>query len=725
MDSLLQAAYRKWTHTDEAEIEQNWFHFEKALLRNQQRWSFGKLNLSTLQTFQDMYCHLQFRVRVAEKACGEAADAILELQEQLGERERELDMHEELGERLGQFRDFVAAGQAGEGRVGGVGDGDGGDIRRGRARTRAGSGATTVMTQEQADEMALLREQLDEAERKKEGLEAALQSTKFQLEELQMSIDESAQQANRDTEAGGDQLHDLQYRLQETEAELARSLQQFDQLKLEGQSTESKWKQQMVNLETKLKAQKQESVVAVGQEAARHQLALADLESKISVRESEAAAEAQKIADRNKRIADLEAQLRAKERQATAAKERAAELEDLLRAASEKYTRAQDNVRQLFDQVQDFRGNLRVMCRVRPQLGARDEELLDISTAVGAGSNHAQVLKMPKRTARTAADIDSFQMERVFDGADRNEDIFDEVGQLVMSAINGRNVCIFAYGQTGSGKTHTMNFPWNEKNAPEGDDVDFGIIPRSVEMISEFMRENEDIWRLSVSGKYIEVYAEKVYDLLREGGGRNGAPSAEVAVKYAKIKGVDVHEAESTEVNLTAGEEGGGDGEFEDKVRDLLFRASANRRTRTTAGNAQSSRSHSVLTLRIVAERVDGRSEAVTEGLLNLIDLAGSEKPSTTDKTSQAEGIQINKSLSALRKVLGDMANPRVKHVSFRESILTKLLQSSLGDGCKTMMFVMVSPLKKDKEETRNTLEFAMTAQQAKLKTQASSTART
>ncbi|KAK6222754.1 kinesin-like nuclear fusion protein [Pestalotiopsis sp. IQ-011] len=718
MQSLLEAEHRKWTHTDEAEIETNWFQFEKALLRNQ-RWSFGRLNVATLQTFQDMYCHLQFRVRIAESACGEAALAILALQEQLDERTRELDMHDDLGERLGQFTNFVEEGN-------GQANGEVSHARSVRAGSRAAG-----MTQEAMDETAALRAQLESAELQKEGLESALQATRFQVRELELSAGESARVAGQ---AGDDRLQDLQWRLQETEAELNRSIEQFKTLRVESQSAEAErqkevgalqskinaQKEEMRNIDGRLEAQKKESTALALMEAERQETVILDLQSRISTQENETAVQASKVGDRNRRIADLETKLRAKEQAGIATTERAAELEELLRAAAEKYTRAQDNVRQLFDQVQDFRGNLRVMCRVRPQLEARDDELLDMSVSRGAGSDHPRVLRMPKRTARAPADVDQFQMERVFDRGDANAHIFDEVGQPVMSAVNGRNVCIFAYGQTGSGKTHTMNFPWNERNAPAdggGEDVDYGIIPRSVAMISEFMRENEGIWRLAVSGRYVEIYAEKAYDLLRE----SGSPQKEVNVRFAKVGGADVYEAESAEVDLT----GDGECDFEDRVRDLLFRASANRRTRTTAGNAQSSRSHSVLTLRITAERVDGKSDAVTEGLLNLIDLAGSEKPSTTDKTSQAEGIQINKSLSALRKVLGDMANPRVKHISFRESILTKLLQSSLGDGCKTMMFVMVSPLKKDKEETRNTLEFAMTAQQAKLKAQAPTAGKT
>jgi len=61
----------------------------------------------------------------------------------------------------------------------------------------------------------------------------------------------------------------------------------------------------------------------------------------------------------------------------------------------------------------------------------------------------------------------------VFDGASQ-EEVFSELAQLIQSAIDGKNVCVFAYGQTGSGKTHTME---------GGDGDDEGVIPRSVNLI--------------------------------------------------------------------------------------------------------------------------------------------------------------------------------------------------------------------------------------------------
>ncbi|KAG9240361.1 P-loop containing nucleoside triphosphate hydrolase protein [Calycina marina] len=401
-------------------------------------------------------------------------------------------------------------------------------------------------------------------------------------------------------------------------------------------------------------------------------------------------------------VMDLRRQLRVQgieENRALDFKKRAEEAEEANVEMKQALTRAQDNNRHLFDAVQDLKGNLRVMCRIRPQIAAEDGELQKLQVSQGKNSDHLQVVSLIKRTARSDSEIDHFTMERVFEMAETNKQIFTEVGQLVGSAMNGRNVCVFAYGQTGSGKTHTMTYPWNKKIAPGGD-VDSGIIPSSVELISNQMSKRADSWKYSVTGKYVEIYAEKVYDLLRD----NFKENVAVALKFNVQKSVTVFWAESTTVDLTK------DGNFVEKVKLMLTKASKNRRTRATEKNLESSRSHSVLSLRIVGERIDGK-RGFTDGTLNLIDLAGSERPSTTDSASQKEGIAINLSLSTLRKILKEMADPTVSRFSFRESTLTKLLSSSLGEGCRIMMFVMISPSAKDRDETRNTLQFAIEAQ--------------
>ena len=73
---------------------------------------------------------------------------------------------------------------------------------------------------------------------------------------------------------------------------------------------------------------------------------------------------------------------------------------------------------------------------------------------------------------------------------------------------------------------------------------------------------------------------------------------------------------------------------------------------------------------------------------------AGSERVGRSEATGERleEAKHINRSLSALGDVMAALAARDAKHVPFRNSKLTALLQDSLCGQAKAMMFIHVSP---------------------------------
>ena len=74
----------------------------------------------------------------------------------------------------------------------------------------------------------------------------------------------------------------------------------------------------------------------------------------------------------------------------------------------------------------------------------------------------------------------------------------------------------------------------------------------------------------------------------------------------------------------------------------------------------------------------------------------------------------INHSLSALGNVIGALTEKRRKHIPYRDSKLTRLLQDSLGGNCRTVMIANCSPASSSFEETLNTLKYANRAKNIK-----------
>jgi kinesin family protein C1 len=215
------------------------------------------------------------------------------------------------------------------------------------------------------------------------------------------------------------------------------------------------------------------------------------------------------------------------------------------------------------------------------------------------------------------------------------------------------------------------------------------MIPRSVDQIFQTASLYEKQgWNFSIKASFLEIYNDKIYDLLAE----------DSDLKKYDIK----HQNNNTTVtNL----------EYKEvkkpvDVHYLIKLANKNRSVGSTAKNERSSRSHSVFQLNIKANN-DINNECI-EGQLNLIDLAGSENINQSKVVGERkqETIEINKSLSTLCDVITAIAN-KGKHIPYRNSELTYLLQNCLGGDSKTLMFVNISPSTDSLLESVQSLRFA------------------
>jgi kinesin family protein 4/21/27 len=149
----------------------------------------------------------------------------------------------------------------------------------------------------------------------------------------------------------------------------------------------------------------------------------------------------------------------------------------------------------------------------------------------------------------------------------------------------------------------------------------------------------------------------------------------------------------------------------------MLEKGSSNRMTGGTAMNEQSSRSHAIFTISLEQFNPNNGNDLV-KSKFHLVDLAGSERQSKTkaEGIRLKEGININLGLLALGNVISVLGEDNIKHVPYRESKLTRLLQDSLGGNSHTLMIACASPADSNMEETLNSLRYADRARKIKNK---------
>ncbi|XP_065096888.1 kinesin-like protein KIF17 [Paramisgurnus dabryanus] len=265
------------------------------------------------------------------------------------------------------------------------------------------------------------------------------------------------------------------------------------------------------------------------------------------------------------------------------------------------------------------------------------------------------------------------------------EQMYNEIAYpLVEGVTEGYNGTIFAYGQTGSGKSFTMQGVLDPPSQR-------GIIPRAFEHIFESIQCAENT-KFLVRASYLEIYKEEVRDLL----GKDTKQKLEL--KEHPEHGVYVRDLSMQTVHSV--------GECE-RIMDQGWR---NRSVGYTLMNKDSSRSHSIFTIHLEICNIDASGEEhLRAGKLNLVDLAGSERQSKTGATGDRlqEATKINLSLSALGNVISALVDGRSKHIPYRDSKLTRLLQDSLGGNTRTLMVACLSPADNNYEESLSTLRYA------------------
>ncbi|XP_072282969.1 kinesin-like protein KIF1B isoform X16 [Pyxicephalus adspersus] len=283
--------------------------------------------------------------------------------------------------------------------------------------------------------------------------------------------------------------------------------------------------------------------------------------------------------------------------------------------------------------------------------------------------------------------------------------VYNDIGkEMLEHAFEGYNVCIFAYGQTGAGKSYTMMGKQEETQA--------GIIPQLCEDLFEKINDNnDDEVSFSVEVSYMEIYCERVRDLL------NPKNKGNLRVREHPLLGPYVEDLSKLAVTSYT------------DIADLMDAGNKARTVAATNMNETSSRSHAVFTIVFTQKRLDTETNLSTEKVskISLVDLAGSERADSTGAkgTRLKEGANINKSLTTLGKVISALAEvdnctskskkkKKTDFIPYRDSVLTWLLRENLGGNSRTAMVAALSPADINYDETLSTLRYADRAKQIK-----------
>ncbi|KAL3663605.1 hypothetical protein V7S43_011491 [Phytophthora oleae] len=349
------------------------------------------------------------------------------------------------------------------------------------------------------------------------------------------------------------------------------------------------------------------------------------------------------------------------------------------------------------------RRQIQVLVRVRPPFDSEGK------VVVTAGEKKGTSLCIQSTTSQgSISTVTECTFDRVFMGGATQEDVFSAIEPNVQACLEGYNATVFAYGQTGTGKTHTLfGRDLGSSTSREGESDSFrmvksswGIVPRALNcLLGQASVLQHKSCQVELHLSFLQIYNDRLFDLLTDRMRQKPLLIREQPTLEGTTS-VTVQGLSSERVTSFS------------NAMQIIHRGFTSRSVRETESNLASSRSHAIVQIYVTTEypASKGAGQVFRKARLNLVDLAGSEKWNTDVEMEDAHSQElknINASLSALGNCIAALTEAGRKHIPYRDSILTRVLQDSFGGNTQSCLIATVNATQQSCDETIRTLQFA------------------
>ena len=419
------------------------------------------------------------------------------------------------------------------------------------------------------------------------------------------------------------------------------------------------------------------------------------------------------------------------------------------RVLREKLAMESSMRKKLLNEVQDMKGNVRVYCRPQPRL---DGATVDIASVPSSNVIvlHRDLDQDASNEFGSPAPM-SFEFDRVFSPESNQKEIYSEVEELALGALDGFNICLMAYGQDAAGKRRTILGDYEvslvDPEAPSATILHQGIHFLAAQQLFTVAEHRADRFQDCFTINIVEVHDDKLRDLLA--GTRIAEESGQVQINPPKSskkkRGADDGSASASKTgsNKYAGTRleirTNYDGDtvvqgaitvevksFNDLCRvwqECLIERSARLAEQSINEDQYLAECHVIATLSVVSTNVS--TGIGTSGKIQFVDLASSDlqacyvdsdadaEPFCTPTDGVLSGVgnnsqwkYANKSLETLLDVV-TARSQFSRSVPYRNSTLTHLLRDSFTSDTKFLFLASVSTDAEDLQNTASALRFA------------------